>query len=57
MNSLMLATYLLELQAKNAQANRHPSAIARRLRLPTTEAWLAIAVIAFGMIAAFAPVA
>jgi hypothetical protein len=58
MNGLMLATYVLKLQlAQDAEANRRGKAILKRLRAPTAEAWLAIAVIAFGMIAAFAPVA
>jgi hypothetical protein len=58
MEGLLLATYVVNLQlAQYRSADRCRSAVAKLLRRPTAEAWLAIAVISFGMIAAFAPVA
>jgi hypothetical protein len=56
MNSLMLATYVMKIQL-DADAKRRRKAIGGRLGMAAVEAWLAIAVITFGMIAAFAPVA
>jgi hypothetical protein len=57
MDSLMLATHVVNQLALNAKATGRGRAIAERLRMPTTEVWLAIAVIGFGLVAAFAPVA
>ena len=56
MDGIMLATFVVNQLALNAEATGRARAITKRLRLPSTEAWLAIAVISFGMIAAFAPV-
>ena len=58
MEGLLLATYVVQLQlAQRREAGRRRSAAAGVLRAPTVEVFLAIAVIGFGMIAAFAPVA
>ena len=57
MEALLLATYVVKLQlAQRREVGRRLSAAAKLLRAPTAEAWLAVAVIGFGMIAAFAPV-
>ena len=57
MEGLLLATYVVKLQlVQRRQAFQRVSAAAKLLRAPTAEVWLAIAVIGFGMIAAFAPV-
>ena len=58
MNSLMLATYVLKLQAaEKARMNQHAMADGKRRLGPRPETLLAISVVVFGVIAAFAPVA